>query len=234
MLFLKLIVQQVMKGHLYALKYFRYYSRWKTSLQAGHNSMNDRLPWLSFPAIDLLQKKLTGNEKVFEYGGGGSTLFFADKAAEVITVEHNRQWFDFLMTDTNRPASTKWKPVLILPEEKKTGIALDYTNPDHYYTSDSNFVNNTFQAYASYIDKYADEYFDIVLVDGRARPSCLKHALRKVKKGGLLILDNAERSYYLNNNELSKNHFKLILDEMAPVPFINFFSQTNAWIKQPV
>jgi hypothetical protein len=35
------------------------------------------------------------------------------------------------------------------------------------------------------------------MVDGHARPSCLMHSHRKVKRGGMLILDNADVSVYL-------------------------------------
>jgi hypothetical protein len=109
---------------------------------------------------------------------------------------------------------------------------LDFTNPNHYYSNDENYPANTFKSYACYIDKFEDGYFDIVLIDGRARPSCLKHAVSKVKKGGLLILDNAERKYYLANNLIDENQFRLILNKPAPSPFMNFYSQTNIWVRQ--
>jgi predicted O-methyltransferase YrrM len=47
------------------------------------------------------------------------------------------------------------------------------------------------------IDAFPDGAFDVVLVDGQARPSCLKHAYTKVKPGGMLILDNADVPEYL-------------------------------------
>jgi predicted O-methyltransferase YrrM len=54
-----------------------------------------------------------------------------------------------------------------------------------------------FALYVKQIDEFPDEYFDIILIDGRARPSCIKRSVSKVKPGGLLILDNSEREYYL-------------------------------------
>lgn len=54
----------------------------------------------------------------------------------------------------------------------------------------------TFYSYASKIDHYDDNSFDLVMVDGRARNACLWHARRKVKPGGYLVLDNAEREGY--------------------------------------
>ncbi len=230
--FLKLIVQQLLKGNFAATGFAQYYNRWKNTVLPGHTSLTDRLPWLTFPAIDILQQKTANESRVFEFGGGGSTLFFLDRAGKVVTVEHNEEWFNYLQKEAMASGKKNWQPVLILPEEKSKELSLDYTNPDHYYSGDAAYTDKTFRAYSSYIDNFEDGYFDIVLIDGRTRASCLKHAVKKVKKGGLLVLDNAERSYYLANNYIADNNFTLILNQMAPVPFINFFSQTNIWVKQ--
>jgi predicted O-methyltransferase YrrM len=47
-----------------------------------------------------------------------------------------------------------------------------------------------YRNYVEQIDAFADATFDIVLVDGAARPSCIMHSIHKVKPGGLLIVDN--------------------------------------------
>jgi hypothetical protein len=43
-----------------------------------------------------------------------------------------------------------------------------------------------------------DDHLDFVLVDGIMRLSCLRLSVRKLKRGGILILDNADR--YLPNS----------------------------------
>jgi hypothetical protein len=48
----------------------------------------------------------------------------------------------------------------------------------------------------STIDRFEDESFDLVLVDGRARVAAVRHAMPKVRPGGLLVLDDAERPRY--------------------------------------
>src|SRR5712692_963092 len=50
------------------------------------------LPWFTFGAIDFLQSWVKPHHRVFEYGCGGSTLFFAARAARVVCVEHNKSW----------------------------------------------------------------------------------------------------------------------------------------------
>ncbi len=42
--------------------------------------------------------------------------------------------------------------------------------------------------------------FDLIIVDGRARSACLRRAVSLLKpEGGLLLLDNSERSHYMKD-----------------------------------
>ena len=50
--------------------------------------------------------------------------------------------------------------------------------------------------YVEYIDEFPDEYFDIIMVDGRRRSDCLRRAIPKLRIGGALVLDNSERQEY--------------------------------------
>lgn len=48
------------------------------------------------------------------------------------------------------------------------------------------------QDYITAIDEFADDSFDVVIVDGLHRPECLRQGAPKVKPGGLLILDDTD------------------------------------------
>jgi predicted O-methyltransferase YrrM len=72
-----------------------------------------------------------------------------------------------------------------------------HSSPESYKSSD--YDELSFEAYVKTIDNYPDNYFDLVVVDGRARPACIKHAVPKIKRGGVLILDNSDRDYYLES-----------------------------------
>ena len=52
------------------------------------------LPWMSWKAIDFLQGYITPGLRVFEWGGGGSTIFFADRGCHVTTIESSEFWKD--------------------------------------------------------------------------------------------------------------------------------------------
>lgn len=50
------------------------------------------LPLLTYGMIDLLVERLEPSIRVFEYGSGSSTRFFAQRVNSVISVEHDPAW----------------------------------------------------------------------------------------------------------------------------------------------
>lgn len=54
------------------------------------------LPWFSYAAIDRLEKSIRPTDRVCELGGGGSTLWFARRAASVVTLESDPAWIGLL------------------------------------------------------------------------------------------------------------------------------------------
>lgn len=54
------------------------------------------LPWLTYPMIEFLEERLDRQMRVFEYGGGHSTLYLAERVGTITTVEHNREWYEHL------------------------------------------------------------------------------------------------------------------------------------------
>ena len=55
------------------------------------------IPWLVYPMIRLLDDRCRARElTVFEYGAGSSTLWWADRAGKVVSVEHDLSWYESL------------------------------------------------------------------------------------------------------------------------------------------
>ena len=52
------------------------------------------LPWYTYPAINFVGKRLRPDMKVFEFGSGNSTLWYAKMVGEVISVEHNKGFYN--------------------------------------------------------------------------------------------------------------------------------------------
>ena len=125
----------------------------------------DPLPLLSYPMIDLLAERLTSSLKVFEYGAGGSTRFFASRVGSVVSVEHDQRWIDELT-----------------PHLPSTVTILHH-------------AADTDGAYAAAIGDVSGPY-DVVLVDGRDRLNCVRHAVAAVSEAGVILIDDTDRSRY--------------------------------------
>jgi hypothetical protein len=196
------------------------------------------LPWITIIAKNYIDKFLKNKSKtevkIFEFGSGGSSLFFLKYSSQVVSIEHDKNWFELVSKTVKQKNIKGWNGNLIDPEPIKNyaDIKLDASDPLHYYSTDENFLNCIFKNYASYIDNFPDNYFDLVLVDGRSRPSCLYHSLNKVKPGGLLVLDNAEREYYLSKNMIDTNEYSLIISTNSALNYSNQFTQTNIYVKE--
>jgi Methyltransferase domain len=51
------------------------------------------IPWYTYPALEFIRQLDFRDCSVFEYGSGNSTLFWSRLARRVISVEHDREWF---------------------------------------------------------------------------------------------------------------------------------------------
>lgn len=62
--------------------------------QLSVDAQGNPIPWITYPAIDFLEPRLSTSFSVFEYGAGASTLWWASKVRAVRTVEHDSNWVD--------------------------------------------------------------------------------------------------------------------------------------------
>ena len=174
-------------------RHFKYFPTWVKSFFNNHNAFNDELPWLTYEAIDWLNDFLSKEKKIFEYGSGGSTLFFIKKAGKVVSVEHDRAWYGMVREKLEE------KRLLNVDYLLKVPYKVDHLNKDDkdcFPSTEPEYQGMCFEEYVKAIDQYPDEFFDLVVVDGRSRKACVKRSLRKIKLGGFLMLDNSERELY--------------------------------------
>jgi len=207
-----------------------WYPEWRASLADGRTSMADERPWITFGAASFIGARLTPSSHVFEWGSGGSSLFFARRVATVVSVEHDAAWFERVGETMHGRGLSNWQGFLELPQ---LDPAADQGRPeagDSYVSSDASYRGRSFRDYVSRIDTFADDFFDLVMIDGRARPSCLRHALPKLRPGGLLVWDNSEREHYGPVIATVPASFRRF-DFSGPAPYLREFSRTTVWLQ---
>jgi len=227
-IYLKMALRGIMYSPSFATarQLIKYYSAWNAFLDPARNSVIDKQPWLSFAAIDFIKEIIRPDMVVFEYGSGGSTLFWAEHTRRVISIEHDEVWSEKMKRLLSKQNINNVEYHFIPAERREDFITKEVGKPSDYISTDENYRDFSFKTYASSIDRFPDDSFDIILVDGRARPSCIGHAIPKLKRNGYLVVDNTERGYYLapfnfGNNEWELHRF------FGPVPYSHSFSETS-------
>lgn len=191
-------------------KWYFYYK------QKDKSPLDYKIPWMTFSAIDYLSNYLKKDMELFEYGSGGSTLFFADKVKQVISIEHDKNWYDYEIKTLEILNNLE----LHLIEPDKSGM---------YRNKREGYQNLFFDNYVNSIDKY--DKFDVIIVDGRQRNICFQKAIKHIKKDGIIVFDNFDRNYYQKSLELINNDFEII-NCKGFVPFGTMQSLTTLFKKK--
>lgn len=51
------------------------------------------IPWYTYPAIHFLDQLDISKKTVFEWGSGNSSLFYANRCEEVVSIENHKDWY---------------------------------------------------------------------------------------------------------------------------------------------
>jgi hypothetical protein len=186
-----------------------------------YKKLNTDTPWTSPASIEILKLILTKEMKGFEFGSGGSTIFYSKRIKELTTVEHNQDWYNQI---NRRLVLENIKNVnyRFFQQEDTESFNEEVVNIGNK-TIVHNFQKN-FYEYVKYIDSFDDGYFDFIVVDGRARVDCIIRSINKLKTGGILILDNSERERYKQVHEL--------LIEWPSILTSTGLTDTTIWFKK--
>jgi len=77
------------KGYLDEIGWFNAFDS-----RAPVDEHNNPIPWVTYSFIDFIKERLTKQHTVFEFGSGNSTYFYAKYAGKVVSVEHDKEWYD--------------------------------------------------------------------------------------------------------------------------------------------
>ena len=158
------------------------------------------LPWITYPAIEFLKRRVNRDLSVFEYGCGGSTLWWSSRVREVVSVEHDREWF--LKMSAKKPANVSMYQI----DLERNG------------------------AYSKKIGSFANA-FDIIVIDGRDRVNCARNSLGALKRDGVIIWDNSDRSEYQDGYDFLFRHGFKKLEFVGLCPGVNLKTETGIFYK---
>lgn len=119
-------------------------------------------PWWPKSVIPVIDGLVSPASQVLEFGCGGSTIWLAQRAKNVISVEDNPHW--------------QAKIVDRLAQLKISNASIRYALGGAYF--DLSWCN--------------DLRFDLVVVDGSYRWRCIEAVLPLMRKGGAIYLDNSD------------------------------------------
>jgi SAM-dependent methyltransferase len=145
------------------------------------------LPWFSYAAIEFLEGYLEREMRVFEFGSGGSTLFFAARCARVTGVEDDANWRQLVLARAE--------------ERGLKNVALRHAPFD--FNRQSGFETS------EYLNEVREAKADVIVVDGNDptftfRPICFRTAEAEIAPGGIVIVDDSWRYTQLREDNRAR------------------------------
>ena len=161
--------------------------RWAASLFAIYETSQMvalDLPWWNVEATREIERFLIRHPgaRVFEYGAGASTVWLANRARQVFSVEH-----DAAFIGRFRTMLKPYKNVELLERPIVEGP----------------------RAYVESISEIGGP-FDLIVVDGRYRALCLEGATSHLSDGGVVLFDDSGRKRYrsaIERSDLRETHY---------------------------
>ena len=187
-------------------------AHWWLSLFAIHDidaMIELDVPWWSYTAIESVSTFLAKlpNAHVFEYGSGASTIWLAKRAQHVTSIEHDADWFEIIL------------------DRSKTfpNIDLKLIKPDDKYNNNYGSQKATGQSFLKYVTEIENVggLFDLIVIDGRSRVSCLQHALRHITPGGMIVFDNSDRKEYKDHISAANGQIHTYRGRAPALPYLN-------------
>lgn len=125
--------------------------------------------WMDKREKAVIEKHLNPDVVMMEWGSGGSTVEFSKKVKKYYSVEHNYGWYQKVQQSISDNVKLFYKPAKEIPE--------------HYHQSE-------YKHYTEYLDVVYEigEYFDVVLIDGRARRLCALKVIPYLKPNAVVII----------------------------------------------
>lgn len=160
-----------------------------------------RYPIFAVESIIFLRKLIRSRDdiRVFEYGMGRSSLWWAKNVHEYYGVEHDEEWYHQIVEKLKK----------VNPSVEKSRLFYRPFNISREYYGWENWTKPPIKdkhrdIYAETIQQFPDNYFDLVIIDGFERVRCARQVPEKIKPGGMVVIDDYERLKYREADRIFK------------------------------
>jgi hypothetical protein len=140
----------------------------------AHEFLHRNEPWIAPGAVRFCASHLRPDQVGLEWGSGRSTRWYASRLGKLLSIEFDPHWH---------------RKVNRLIEGQK-GVECRFIALDHPLDEPARRDYYPLPAYVAVVKEFPDESLDFVVVDGHYRIACIQQALPKLKKGGLLLVDD--------------------------------------------
>jgi predicted O-methyltransferase YrrM len=152
---------------------------WRYLVQQAFQQQHPQAPVIVANAVIILDSWLRPTDQGLEWGSGRSTTWLATRVARLVSVEHDPTWHARVQGEL---------------ESRGLAAKVDYRLIE---APADQMAEPQYHPYAGVADAIENDTLDFILVDGQMRLRCAEKALAKLRPGGLLVLDGANR--YLPN-----------------------------------
>jgi predicted O-methyltransferase YrrM len=160
---------------------------------------NPANPWLTRDAVRFLDEALRITDVGLEFGSGRSSIWFGRRIKHLTSIEDNPEWF-----------------------ERVTGLITA-----HGLTEKIDYrFRRGMEQYVGEVGLVADESIDFCLVDGSHRDECAVRLVAKIRRGGLLVVDNI--NWYLPSDAMAPSS-RRPADGYASASWAAFASAVQGW-----
>lgn len=77
---------------------YLHHKGWMTSLRDRMpvDAARTPIPWMNYSILSFLDERLRRDQILFEFGSGFSTIYFAQRVKEVVSIEYKEDWYRIL------------------------------------------------------------------------------------------------------------------------------------------
>lgn len=133
----------------------------------GQKAATDMIPWMLPKAFSYLKLLARSYWKIYEWGSGGSTIWFSENCDSVVSLETNSLWLK--------------------------NVSVELRNRDLHKKCMMTYITDRRSYYTDILNEPQNGTFNMIYIDSTygSKAICIRNAIKKLKYFGILMVNNA-------------------------------------------